>query len=144
MNDNCNQLRNSLQEPLLSDPLLISQFHRWASYECADTKHRLRDSVVKAQSGIKQPRNKSITREKYQQQECWVLLKSSSFVVMFPLLESNLGTAQMFTFLHTDKKCEIVMNTNLDNKHTESSCTTILQQLQIQVSTNNTKRSEHC
>lgn len=45
MNDNCNQLGNSLQKPLLSDPLLISRFDSWASYEFANTKHGLRHRV---------------------------------------------------------------------------------------------------
>jgi len=46
MNDNSNQLGNSLQEPLSSDPLLISQFDSWAKHEFAKTEYNLRKGGV--------------------------------------------------------------------------------------------------
>lgn len=38
-------------------------------------------------------------------------LKSSSFLIMFPILGFNLGTAQISIFFHADKKCKTIINT---------------------------------
>lgn len=120
MNDNCNQLRNSLQEPLLSDPLLISRFDSWASYEFANPKQGSRHRV-----------------------ELKYLVRGEFFLI------SNAGfkfsDTTNFHIFTRSRKVEKRQNIpSVHNKHTENSCAIILPQLQVHVSTNNTKHSEDC